>query len=126
MLKDECPIPIKTNILGKKRGGKARNYVSNNTLLISVRNKRQQDLWLDFKAYLITQRQNKSRINNKLFQVQRFNHILEQKDAHDLLKLSYNIESLDYMIEKYYFKSMVNNIRFSLLYWNHIFKLINQ
>ena len=66
----------------------------------SVRNNQQQDLWLNYKDYLIAQRQSKKSIKNKLCYAQRFNHVLEQKDAHDLLKLSYIIESLDYMIEK--------------------------
>ena len=66
----------------------------------SLRNIQQQDLWLNYKDYLIAQRQSKKSIKNKLCYAQRFNHVLEQKDAHDLLKLSYIIESLGYMIEK--------------------------
>jgi hypothetical protein len=85
MLKDVSPIPLKQIFQSKKEEEKARDYDNNNTLPNSVRNNRQQYLWLAFKAYLIAQR---------------FNHILEQNDAHDLLKLSYNKESLDYMIEK--------------------------
>jgi len=74
---------------------------SNITILPnSVRNNRQQDLWLNYNDYLIVQGQSKKSIKNKLCYAQRFNHILEQKDAHDLLKLSYIIESLDLMIEK--------------------------
>ena len=54
----------------------------------SLRNIQQQDLWLNYKDYLIAQRQSKKSIKNKLCYAQRFNHILEQNDAHDLLKLS--------------------------------------
>jgi len=54
----------------------------------SLRNNQQQDLWLNYKDYLIAQRQSKKSIKNKLCYAQRFNHILEQNDAHDLLKLS--------------------------------------
>ena len=66
----------------------------------SLRNIQQQDLWLNYNDYLIVQGQSKKNFKNKLCYAQRFNHILEQRDAHDLLKLSYIIESLDYMIEK--------------------------
>ena len=100
MLKDVSPIPLKQIFQSKKEEEKTRNYDNNNTLPNSIGNNRKQDLWLAFKAYLIAQRQSKSSIKNKLCYAQRFNHILEQNDAHDLLKLSYNKESLDYMIEK--------------------------
>jgi hypothetical protein len=100
MLKDVSPIPLKQIFQSKKEEEKARDYDNNNTLSNSVRNNQSQDFWLDFKAYLIAQRQSKRSIKNKLCYTQRFNHILEQNDAHDLLELSYNIESLDYVIEK--------------------------
>jgi len=62
---------------------------SNITILPnSVRNNRQQDLWLNYNDYLIVQGQSKKNFKNKLCYAQRFNHILEQNDAHDLLKLS--------------------------------------
>jgi len=55
MLKDVSPIPLKQIFQSKKEEEKARDYDNNNTLPNSVRNNRQQDLWLDFKAYLSAQ-----------------------------------------------------------------------
>jgi hypothetical protein len=67
---------------------KEEEFVNNVTLPNSVRHQ-QQDLWLDFKAYSIAQNQSKSSIRNKVGYAQRFYHVLENKDANDLLKLSH-------------------------------------
>ncbi len=68
----------------------AHSKDSANSLLNSVRySKEQQDLWKDFKEYLVSQKQSKSSIRNKIGYAQRFYHILETKDAQDLLKLSH-------------------------------------
>jgi hypothetical protein len=65
---------------------------SNMALLNSVRNK-SQDLWTDFKSYLIAQKQSKSSIRNKVGYAQRFCHILESKDARELLQLSHGAKT---------------------------------
>jgi intergrase/recombinase len=66
---------------------KVNSKDSNRILLNSVSSN--QGLWIDFKAYLIAQKQSKSSIRNKVGYAQRFNYILESNEAHDLLKLSH-------------------------------------
>ena len=76
-------------ISDKNEEENAKHTIVNNSsiLLNSVRNK--HDFWTDFKSYLIAQKQSKSSIRNKVGYAQRFYYILEQKDAHDILKMSH-------------------------------------
>jgi hypothetical protein len=96
---------------------------NNITLPNSVRINQSQDLRFDFKAYLIAQGQSRKSIKDKLCYIQRFNHILEKKDAHDLLKLSFNsrnhatkaLASLSKFLGKY--DQWLDNIKKYQLKW---------